>query len=126
MTRDKADSKFSEYIRTRDNWTCQRCLRKYKEKSQGLHCSHFFGRRNESVRFDPENCVSLCFGCHKYFDEHDREAYREFKIKQLGEKQFELLTIKARTPKKKDRKMSYIIAQQLLNDLKNNVDTNGQ
>jgi 5-methylcytosine-specific restriction endonuclease McrA len=117
MKIDKADALFSKYIRIRDNWTCQRCHTRHEEGSRGLHCSHFFGRANENTRFDPQNCTAICFGCHKYFDEKDREAYREFKIKQIGKKEFEKLTIRARMSCKKDRKLSYLYVQQLFKEL---------
>lgn len=73
-----ADKAFSDYIRTRDNWTCQRCGGYYdpliSTKRMGLHCSHFKGRGKESTRFEPLNADALCYGCHRYFtampDEH--------------------------------------------------------
>lgn len=107
MKLDKADVLFSKYVRTRDNWTCQRCGRGYVEGDRGLQCSHYFGRRMESVRFDPENCDSLCFGCHRIWEKEDREAYREFKMHQLGKKGFEALTVRARTLVKRNRKKAY-------------------
>lgn len=114
MQIDKADQLFSKWIRTRDKWTCQRCKTKYQENSQGLHCSHFYGRRNESTRFEPDNCIALCYGCHKYFDETNREAYREFKLNQLGQKRFDTLKVQVNTYKKKDRKLEAIIWKQAL------------
>lgn len=117
MKLDKADVLFSKYIRTRDNWTCQRCGKKYPERSQGLHCSHFFGRSRESTRFDPENCDALCFGCHRYFGSDDMDAYREFKVKQLGKKKYEHLTIRSRTYCKKDRKAAYYAIKELIKSL---------
>lgn len=114
MKLDTADKHFSLYIRTRDNFTCQRC----KKKSESVACSHFFGRRIENTRFDPENCVALCYGCHKYFDETNREAYRDFKLEQLGEKRFNALKVRANTYKKKDRKMEAIIWREALRTIK--------
>jgi len=114
MKFDKADTTFSKYIRYRDNWTCQRCHKRHPENSQGLHCSHYFGRAKEGTRYDPDNCDALCFGCHQEWGSNDKESYRNFKIKQLGINVFKLLEIKAFTYHKKDRKMSYIIAKLLL------------
>ena len=54
----------------------------------------------KSVRFDEANCDTLCFGCHRYWEKEDREAYRDFKVRQLGEKGFDLLNMRARTPDK--------------------------
>lgn len=113
---DKADIAFSKYIRTRDNWTCQRCKTKYPEKHQGLHNSHYFGRGNECIRFDPANCDALCWGCHQAWD-NNKEDYRDFKIKQLGEKGFKDLRRRASSICKKDREMSYLKSKALLDDL---------
>lgn len=114
---DKADSVFSLYIRTRDNWTCQRCGSSFLPKSQGLQCSHYFGRGRENTRFDPFNADALCFGCHQIWGSEDREAYRDFKVRQLGGEGFELLRIRANTTVKKDRKAALLIATQLLKEV---------
>jgi hypothetical protein len=108
---DKADKVFSLFIRERDNWKCVRCSRVFGGSVcvGGLHNSHYFGRARENTRFDPDNCDALCFGCHQEWGSNDREAYREFKIKQLGENRFKILTVAANTYKKKDRDMDYII-----------------
>ena len=66
IKRTKWDVMFSNYIRYRDNWTCQRCKKQYIEKSQGLHCSHFYGRRSWATRIEPCNAMALCFGCHQH------------------------------------------------------------
>lgn len=104
MKFDGADRLFSLWIRKRDKFTCQRC----GGKGESLQCSHFYGRVNESTRFEPDNCITLCYVCHKYFDETDREAYRDFKLKQLGQRRFDLLKIQRHTYKKKDRKLEAI------------------
>jgi 5-methylcytosine-specific restriction endonuclease McrA len=104
---DKADQLFSKWIRTRDNWTCQRCKKKYEEGNAGLHNSHFYGRSHESTRFEPSNCDALCFGCHHYFTANPND-YTQWKLKQLGQKQFDALIVQSNTYHKKDRKMEEI------------------
>lgn len=115
---DAADKAFSEYIRRRDK-KCMRCGRRGEGPLEiiGLQCSHYFGRRSESTRFDPENADALCFFCHQYWGSEDKEGYREFKIQQLGEKGFKLLMVRNNTYQKRDRKMALIIARQLLKTL---------
>lgn len=108
---DKADRAFSLYIRTRDNWTCVRCGRydpNTEHEKSSMQCSHFYGRRKESVRFDEDNADCLDFGCHQIWGSDDRESYRAFKIKQLGQRRFDALMIKANTPQRKDRKLAFI------------------
>ena len=74
-----ADKAFSDYIRTRDKWTCQRCGKMYNPlvstDRMALHCSHFKGRGKESTRFDPRNADALCYGCHRYFTAQPDEHY---------------------------------------------------
>ena len=62
-----ADKWFSKCIRESQNWTCEVCKKSYPENHMGLHCSHYFGRRNYSVRFcnSPANAFSHCYGCHQ-------------------------------------------------------------
>lgn len=98
------DSLFSNYIRSRANWKCERCLRQYTPPTIGLQNSHFHGRRKESVRFDPENCAALCFGCHRIMTEHPLIHVEWFK-KRLGEKAFNALTLRANKTGKPDIEM---------------------
>ena len=112
---DKADILFSRYIRRRDG-KCVRCGRKGEgdEGIKGLQASHFFSRRNESVRFDLENVDSLCPGCHRYLGTEHRDEYEKLKKKQLGEVRLDMLRIRANTYQKKDRKLQAIIWKEML------------
>lgn len=95
MKRDKWDKAFSDAIRERDNWVCQRCQTYYPEgKRQGLHCSHFYGRAKYSTRFDFDNAEALCYGCHQYFTSHPA-LHREHKINRLGDTLFQQLTLRS-------------------------------
>lgn len=68
-----ADVAFSICVRERSNWTCERCGKQYTPPTQALHCSHFKGRGNWAVRFDPENAFAHCYGCHSYFEQNPQE-----------------------------------------------------
>lgn len=60
-----ADTWFSRCVRERAGWTCERCGRYYPEVYRAaLECSHHYGRKSWSVRFDPKNAESLCRACH--------------------------------------------------------------
>tara|TARA_R100000278_G_scaffold53643_1_gene44912 strand:- start:1112 stop:1528 length:417 start_codon:yes stop_codon:yes gene_type:complete len=92
VKRNKYDKVFSDYIRTRDKWTCQRCGKYFPESSSrgGLHCSHYHGRRAYATRFCELNCEALCYGCHSYLGSHPEEHRKHKKIK-LGRDKFNLL-----------------------------------
>ena len=117
---DKADRTFSWFIRKRDG-ECVRCHSRVRFNDKGLpvshQCSHYYGRGQEAVRIEPDNCDTLCMACHRIWGSDDREAYREFKIEQLGQDRFDALMVKAKTYHKKDRNMNYIIARELLKSL---------
>lgn len=103
------DKLFSQYIRQRDNWTCQRCKKRYEPPTQALHCSHFWGRGRENTRFDEDNADALCYGCHRLWGHGDgREDYIAFKKRQLGEEGYKKLTIRAHTYRKKDDKLALL------------------
>lgn len=118
LKRSPADKLFSDYIRTRDDWTCQRCFRQYDPPTISLHCSHFHGRGKKSVRFDPENAVALCFGCHQHMGAHPQE-HRDFFFKRLGEKKYDALTIRANTPQRVDEKFIAMGIREQLRLIKN-------
>ncbi len=88
IKRTAADKLFSDIIRTRDNWTCQRCQKVVNRFSpsarKGLHCSHFIGRKRYNTRFDEDNCAALCYGCHRYFTSNPLE-HHEWQYQRLGE-----------------------------------------
>lgn len=120
------DKIFSTYIRKRDG----KCV--YCGSSYNLQCSHYHGRRKESVRFDPENCDTLCAKCHKLLENEkgwtsgivDGKSvnlprfYTAFKIKQLGQQRFDALTARATKSEKKDKVMTMLKVKGLLETLK--------
>lgn len=80
---------------------CARCGKQALKTDNGkfinFGCSHFFPRDYMGTRFYLDNLDALCWQpCHFQKWEHDKGgAYRDYMIKKLGEKKFELLTVKA-------------------------------
>ena len=99
MKRSREDVLFSKYERLRDNYTCQRCGTQHEQNSRGLHSSHYFGRSGKSVRWDENNCIALCYGCHRIWASKDREQYRNFMLEKLGQKEFDDLTERSENKK---------------------------
>ena len=114
---DKADKVFSQYIRTRDNWTCQRCKKKYEPPTSALHCSHFMGRGKEATRFDENNADAMCYGCHQYFTSHPAEHYM-WQVGKKGQKTIDMLVLRSNQYHKKDRQMAYLYWSERLKELK--------
>ena len=101
------DRLFSYYIRwIREEGKCKRCGRQFIQPTNILHCSHFYGRANRRVRYDPDNCDAMCYHDHQYLSSHPN-TYVEWKKEQLGEKKFEDLNKRANWPhmKKIDLKL---------------------
>ena len=96
-----SDRLFSQYIRTRDNWTCQRCGTQYEPPTSALHCSHFMGRGKENTRFDPENADALCYGCHMYFTAHPMEHY-DWQVKRKGQEVVDAIKLRSNQYKKRN------------------------
>lgn len=97
----KQDILFAKWIKKRDNYTCIRCGRKFdscnSKEMRGLTCSHFWSRRHWNTRFLPENCDSICYGCHSYIESDKQGWYRDFKITQLGQEEYKRLEWLANT-----------------------------
>jgi hypothetical protein len=92
-----ADKWFSLCIRERSGWTCERCGVQYQPPTQALHCSHFHSRGSWSTRFDPANCLSLCYGCHQYTSVH-REEHVKLMKSIIGELEFDRIHYDASRP----------------------------
>jgi len=67
LKRTAIDIAFSNLVRERANYTCERCGTYYPEgRRQGLHCSHFYSRRHKSTRWFGLNAFAHCYACHQY------------------------------------------------------------
>lgn len=85
-----ADSHFSKCIREAAGWKCECCGTQYPENAQGLHCSHYFGRRAYGVRFDPGNAFAHCFSCHQKLGGNPYD-FNEWVEGQIGEGLIQIL-----------------------------------
>lgn len=95
-----ADSAFSKKILARDG----HCQYPGCQKTEGLTCSHYFGRAIKNTRFNEDNCIALC-RTHHYWDkqlgfEYQKQTeakhgwdgrYTIFMRERLGEANFEAL-----------------------------------
>lgn len=100
---DRADRVFSRYIRQRDNWVCRGCQRSFKDRTSILHNSHYWVRGRHSTRFDPDNCIALCYSCHYYKYEQEKQGdYRKLMIDWLGQEKYDELRKRAYTTTNKN------------------------
>ena len=103
------DTLVSTFILKKGKYTCVRCSKRYFPNKNGkyinLTCSHYWDRQYKSTRWDEDNLDPLCWRpCHSQKWEHDKQgAYKDYMMKKLGKKKFELLEIKARSITKYSR-----------------------
>lgn len=64
------DKVFSLYIRLRDG-RCVTC-----PSTKDLECSHFYGRSDPALRYDPINCNAQCHSCNQLHN-RNREPYEK-------------------------------------------------
>jgi hypothetical protein len=115
-----ADIAFSRCVRAANNHTCEKCgIHKPPtgtRGSDGLECSHRYGRRSRTVRWCKENADCLCSACHRYFEEHPFE-YKAWVTDKDGEALIEILTEKWRSgvkvPKSEEREIAKHYREQL-------------
>ena len=101
FTRSQADAAFSDYIRARAHYRCEKCGKQYEPKSNGLQCSHNFSRRYYNIRFDPDNAIALCHHCHNYWYSKDiPEAAKWLETKLGTDKIARLIALKNQTQRK--------------------------
>lgn len=108
---DKADDEFSLFIRKRDG----RCMFPgcTVEEIAKLQCSHYIGRAHKATRYDPENCIALCWFHHfkskdlgfeyqkQTVEKHGWDGqYTLFMKKWLGTERFYALVARGGTVKK--------------------------
>lgn len=89
IKRTPADDAFSKCIRERANYCCERCGKNHRQNPQALDCSHHHSRGNWSIRFDPNNAESLCYGCHSLVggtEERRKEVLTDDQIDYLWER----------------------------------------
>lgn len=112
------DREMTKFIKLRDKGLCAynfKCFR----GTPGTDNSHFQKRRHEGTRFDPLNCDLSCRSCH-YFIENDPEGQKTleaWKLKQLGEKEYNLLLFRARNYQKKDDVIAMLKIKELIRTL---------
>lgn len=117
MKRDTLDRLFSLCVRTRDQFTCRRCGARHSKNSQGLHSAHIFGRGKLSTRFELNNAVALCYGCHRWLDTHPDEKTR-WVLSWMTPEDYDRLLFKAHQPSKIDRVLVKLKLQAFMNSLK--------
>ena len=105
ILRTPADAAFSLCVRERAEWRCERCGS--QPEKQGLHCAHIMSRGHWSTRFDPQNALALCYGCHRITEQNRELMLIPLVLKVHGELHWDRVFAQAQRPDwrvKKSRK----------------------
>ena len=105
-----ADKAFSDVVRHKS--TCDRC-----GKVGRVECSHVYGRRHRTIRWDLLNAKPLCHGCHRWWHENPLEASLWFNEK-YGEARRDILLEKKRSRIKVSKLEEKDIAKHYREELK--------
>lgn len=81
----KLDISFSKWVRTQNDHRCLAC-----RSLVNLQCAHVFSRSYLAIRWNENNAVPLCRGCHLFYTFHPIE-WTELMQGYLGEEMYELL-----------------------------------
>ena len=109
----KADKYFSNLVRHRDGWRCSVCGTQYgPDCGASLQCSHFIGRANKAVRFDPDNASAKCAACH-FRMEHHPILFATFIVNRLGKERMADLVIRSNRSFKFDKATQAHITKRL-------------
>ena len=71
-----ADKYFSLCIRAVSNNICVTC-----GKEGRMECSHVYSRRHRTIRWDVDNAMSQCNGCHRAWHESPLRSFAWFESK---------------------------------------------
>lgn len=81
--------------KVREKGYCEYCLKRPPEVV--LHAHHIYSRKNYSTRWDLDNSVTLCNGCHLYKAHKDVQEFSDWVISHFGKEYIENLRKKAHT-----------------------------
>ena len=95
----KKDAEWSEAVKERDGHKCVKC-----GKTTYLNSHHIYSRSNHAIRWDLDNGIALCSGCHtmssKFSAHKTPMLFYEFLLELKGQDFIDRLREKARTVKK--------------------------
>lgn len=106
------DAAFSLLVRMRANFRCERC----SNTGVKMDCSHLFGRRNRSTRFDPDNAVCHCATCHRHLTENPM-VFAEWIHGYLGPDRAAKLRLRVNTPIKRTTSQKRDLYNRMLSEI---------
>jgi len=92
----RLDALVKEEVKRRVGYKCQKCGKQYKKGDKNLTWSHYWSIARKGTRWDFDNIDALCwFWCHAKWEHEKQGEYKDYMLKKLGKKKYDLLEIKA-------------------------------
>jgi 5-methylcytosine-specific restriction endonuclease McrA len=92
----------------RDGYRCRRC-----GKDHNLQWCHIYSRRYITLRWNPDNALTLCSGCHLWQHHNPLDA-GVWVEKTIGEGTANWLRLRMKTPGKIDKKLMLVWLKEML------------
>lgn len=113
----KLDDAWAKLVKLKANMKCEHC-----GKTTGLNSHHIFSRSKKSTRWDVDNGVCLCVGCHVFsskFSAHKTPTEFTFwLVKEKGRIFIDLLTLRANKIVKWHKFEKEELLEELLKEIK--------
>lgn len=111
MIDKQLDDLWSKLVKDRAGNQCEKC-----HKTSYLNSHHIFSRQNKSVRWDLDNGICLCAGCHVLNRDSAHKSpllFAEWVKSKRGEKWYQILMAKAHSIGKLSRFEKEILLKEL-------------
>lgn len=96
------DRLWAAIVKARDKYRCRRCGR--HGEGRGIQAAHIFSRRRRGTRWDTDNGLTLCTGCHTWGHGNPLE-FHAWVEELLGSVFYERLRLRSQTITKVDEKL---------------------
>lgn len=122
IKRNRADVLFSDYIRKKASWRCEKCKKVCKVEGvwiASLQASHYHVRNHWNTRYDERNVIALCATCHDRMGEYKNAEDGEYDLfmkERLGERGYKQLKIDANTTAHRDKDLWLRYVKQIINE----------
>lgn len=91
------DALAAQVVKRRDQWMCVRCGRLFiPPGGRAYQWAHVFSKRIHQTRWDAENALGLCTGCHLWGHSHIQAFLEWVREKVLGPERFDALALRFR------------------------------
>jgi hypothetical protein len=111
----RLDAAWSELVKLRANYQCEVC-----GKTKNLNSHHIWSRIRKSVRWDVQNGVCLCVGCHvgPKSAHKDPMWFADWIRRKRGEDWYNMMTLRANSTGKRMKFEKELLLKELKKEIR--------